>query len=344
MIPQRMPPCYLHNQVSSIIAPHTAYDSQRRYDTAPYGPPIPPPHPYIQAPNTGAPAPFNFSDRYDILSHGPPIPPQYPCARASTTIGTSIPCDFLGCRGTVTHAPQTPPHHLYTQAYSTIGAPHNIPGCHNTQVSRGSLGQCNTQVRYHPISDSRRAHLLLLLFVIGTQSVQSFQPVQPVQGSPGDPMNLTQGLHIAPLPLQSGDTDASPKSQKRVRNHPCPALGCPTFRRPQDLKRHLSTHLPHWVNCPDPDCSWRGDRLSVFRKHWDSNRHPSSGQDLDEDQFIIYDPWPFVEKIEAGSLPIQDAQKQAMAMVSKRASELRKPELRENPWGRKRKRKPQKLG
>jgi hypothetical protein len=297
----------------------------------------------MQASNTGAPATFNFSGCYNTLSHGSLIPPQYPYAQASTTIGTSLPCDFLGSRDTVTHAPQMPPHYLYTQAYPTIGAPHNIPGRHNTEVSRGSLGQYNTQVRYHPISDSRREHLLLLLFVIGTQSVQPFQPVQPVQESPGDPMNLTQALHIAPLPLQSGDTDASPKSKKRVRNHPCPASGCPTFRRPQDLRRHLSTHLPHWVNCPDPDCSWRGDRLSVFRKHWDSNHHPSSGQDLDEDQFIIYDPWPFVEKIEEGSLPIKDAQKQAMALVSKRASELRKPELRDNPWGRKR-RKPQKLG
>jgi hypothetical protein len=51
-----------------------------------------------------------------------------------------------------------------------------------------------------------------------------------------------------------------------------------------------------------------------------------------------------VEKIKEGSLSIEEAQKQAMAMVSKKASELHKPELRENPWGRKRRRKPQKSG
>ena len=182
---------------------------------------------------------------------------------------------------------------------------------------------------------------MLLLFVTGTRSVQSFQPVQPVQGSQGDPIDLTQPLHIAPPPLQHGDIAPPPKSKKCVRNCPCPAPGCPSFGRSQELRRHLFTHLPHWVSCPDPGCSWRGDRLGVFRKHRVSN-HPSSGQVLDEDQYVIYDPRPFVEKIERDALSIEDARKQAMAMVSKRASELRKPELSENPWGRKKRRKAQK--
>jgi len=59
---------------------------------------------------------------------------------------------------------------------------------------------------------------------------------------------------------------------------------------------------------------------------------------------LYSDPRPFVENIEKGSLSIEDARKQAMAMVSKRASELRKPELSENPWGRKRRRTVQKPG
>jgi hypothetical protein len=63
---------------------------------------------------------------------------------------------------------------------------------------------------------------------------------------------------------------------------------------------------------------------------------------LDEDQFVIYDPKPFVEQIDEGSLSIEDARKQAMAMVRKRASELRKPELSEDPWGRKKRRNAQK--
>ena len=305
---------------------------------------MPPYYPYtMQASKIGAPTVFDFPGSYNVLSHGPSIPPHHPYPQMSTTIGTSLPHDFPGCRNMMSHAPPMPPHYLYTQSSVKIGAPlsYNFPGCHNAEVSRGSPGQCYTQVRCHPKSDSRRTHLSLSQFVAGTQSVQSFQPVQPVQpaqGLRGDPMDPTQPLHVSPLPLQGGDTDAFPKSKKYVRNYPCPA-GCPSsFRRPQDLRRHLSTHLPHWVNCADTDCSWRGDRLSVFRKHWDSN-HPSGSQDLDEDKFITYDPWPFVEKIKDGSLSIEDAQKQAMALVSKRASELRKPELSENPWGRKRRRK-----
>ena len=341
-IPQQIPPRHPYTQSASVTAPPTSYGF--RYNTASYGHPMPPYYAYtMQAPKIGAPTAFDFPGPYNVLSHGPSILPYYSYTQAPTTIGTPLPYNFLGCRDMVSHAPPIPPHYLYAQSSLKIGASlsHNFPGCHDTEVSRGSPGQCYAQVRCHSKSGSRRTHLLLLQFVTGTQSVQSFQPVQqvqPVQGLRGDPMDPTQPLHVAPLPFQGGETDASLKSKKYVCNYPCPA-GCPTlFRRPQDLRRHLSTHLPHWVNCPDPDCSWRGDRLSVFRKHWDTN-HPSSSQDLDEDKFITYDPWPFVEKIKDGSLSIEDAQQQAMAMVSKKASELRKPELSENPWGRKRRRK-----
>ena len=270
VLPHQMSPRYPYTQAPSTTGFPTAYDFQGCYNSVPYGPPIPPYYPYMQPPRIGAPVAFDFQGDYNTLSHGPPIIPHYPYTQASATINTSLPM---------------PPYYLYTQAPPTIDGPlsYNFPGDHNTEVPRGSFRQYNTQVKCHSMYDSRRARLLLLPFVFGTRSVQSFQPVQ---GSRGDPIDLTQQLHVAPLPLQHGDIDASSKSKKCVRNCPCPAPGCQSFGRPQELRPHISIHLPHWLSCPDPGCSWRGDRLSVFRKHWGTN-HPSSGQDLDDDQFII---------------------------------------------------------
>ena len=43
----------------------------------------------------------------------------------------------------------------------------------------------------------------------------------------------------------------------------CPA----SLGRLQDRKRHILSHLPHWLQCQAPDCSWRGDRWEHLRKH-----------------------------------------------------------------------------
>ena len=149
-------------------------------------------------------------------------------------------------------------------------------------------------------------------------------------------MGVTHSFRFEqPLPHHgSGVIGASPIPQQRARNWPCPAPGClSSFDRPQERKRHLLTHLPHWVHCPFPGCCWRGNRLSVFKRHW-GNSHPPSSQDLEEDQFKAYDPGPLVEMIEEGSLSVEEAKNRAMTMVKEKASELGKQELWENPWGR----------
>lgn len=148
---------------------------------------------------------------------------------------------------------------------------------------------------------------------------------------------------MAPLPPEFGIIDVSPVRRKRPRNCPCPVPGCLSwFQRPQERNRHLLTHLPHWIHCPAPGCSWRGDRLSAFRRHW-SNGHPSSSQELGEDQCKIYDPLPLVEKIVRGSLCIQAAKGVAISMVKGKGIELDKWELCENPWGRKAKKTRQQM-
>jgi hypothetical protein len=165
------------------------------------------------------------------------------------------------------------------------------------------------------------------------------QAVQAVQGLlSASPMGYIQLPRAAPLLPQSGTIDFSPTPQRCRRAWPCPVSGCPaSFNRSQERKRHLLTHLPYWIHCPDPGCSWRGNRLGAFRKHWGSD-HPSSIQEPDKDRYEIYDPFPLVEVIIEGSLCIKAAQNKAISMVLMKASELGNSELCDNPWGhRKRK-------
>ena len=170
---------------------------------------------------------------------------------------------------------------------------------------------------------------------------------QAVQGLPGNPtMDPTHSFYFSQPPPRhdGGVTGAPPIPQQRARNWPCLAPGCPSsFDRPQDRKRHLLTHLPHWIHCPYPDCCWRGNRLGALRGHW-ANSHPPRGQDLDRDQFKAYDTGPLVERIEEGSISVEGAKNEAMTMVRAKAAELGKQELWENPWGRKGRRRTQPLG
>jgi hypothetical protein len=147
--------------------------------------------------------------------------------------------------------------------------------------------------------------------------------------------NCNMGASRAFSP-QAGSSDISPI--QRRQSLPCPVSRCQSFLgRAQDQKRHLLTHLPHWIHCPAHDCFWRGDRLNAFGRHW-SNAHPSSIRAPHEDEYRTYDPQPLMRAISEGNLNIQDAQRHAISMVRGRAVELSKPELSDNPWGSKCKR------
>ncbi len=118
----------------------------------------------------------------------------------------------------------------------------------------------------------------------------------------------------------------------------CPSPVChKDFRRAQDRKRHMLSHLPSWLQCPKGDCPWRGDRRDSLLKHH-RNCHPSSSQGGDRNESIIYDPWPLVEGIK-DETTLDNATQQAISLLKGRAAEVRKLELWEgNFWGR-RKRK-----
>ena len=179
----------------------------------------------------------------------------------------------------------------------------------------------------------------------GSYNMEAFQTFPPdvtqatQEGSWGS-MAGVGSIQRPPRALspQAGSSHLFP-IQRRVQNLPCPVPGCPkSLGRTQDKRRHLLTHLPHWLHCPAPGCNWRGDRFDVFVRHWSSNGHPSGIQVPNEDECRIYDPQPLMRAISDSTLDIQAAQREAISMVRRRALELQKPELSDNPWGSKCKR------
>lgn len=112
----------------------------------------------------------------------------------------------------------------------------------------------------------------------------------------------------------------------------CPI--CPTLlARSQDRRRHILSHLPHWLQCPDPGCSWRGDRWETLNRHR-HNVHTSSSQEPDKNATVIYNPWPLVRGIIEGTTLIEDARAFAISMVERRAFESGKLGLWVDFWGR----------
>jgi len=254
---------------------------------------------------------------------GPPIEPPFNTERLTgwrSEISYPVPQHAVQSNGIFQQTLPLGPHMQMTDALG-----YDVLGWYNAEASHGPP-QYHTQVKCRSISDPSSC----LWCSLATQEAQGFL---------GDPINLMEPLGHGgmPLPTHSVVVNTSPILKSRARrNWPCPASGCPSsFGRRQDRNRHLLIHLPYWIHCPHPGCSWRGDRLNIFRSHWDGDsNHPSLSRDLDERQFRTYDPRPLVEKIEKGYLSIRDAKTYAISMVRKKASDVGKPELCENPWGR----------
>lgn len=236
--------------------------------------------------------------------YGPPSsPPPYTNPVNNTDVFFHGPLQGLPSH---TSPPRHPPrnrHHPHTQSSPPISGYHafNLEGSYNhTGVSRHGVFPLN-------VTHSTQEGVMHSMAAVGSVQLPA----------------------ISPGP-QRGRVHSSPKL-------PCPVSGCPSsLGRNQEQRRHLLTHLPHWIHCPAPDCPWRGDRANVFAKHWSTHlpvsRVPTEGQ------YRIYDPKPLMGAICDGELCILDARSRAISMVKSMASELRKPELSDDPWGSKSKR------
>jgi hypothetical protein len=130
-------------------------------------------------------------------------------------------------------------------------------------------------------------------------------------------------------------TVSTPKGPTRNTDKYCPICATPLGRM-QDRKRHIRSHLPRWLQCQAPGCSWRGDRWEHLRDHR-LKAHPSSSQESDTRESIIYDPQPFVEGI-TDNITFEIAKTIAISLVEKKAKELKKVELWGDLCGRRRRR------
>jgi len=158
------------------------------------------------------------------------------------------------------------------------------------------------------------------------------------QAVPGSTLNATghaQRSCDAPL-FQEDSTSNTASSPQDSLVHGA-AWTCPicfaSLGRSQDRKRHILSHLPQWLQCPDPGCAWRADRWEVLKKHLRSV-HPSGSPKLDKQKSRIYDPWPLVDEILRGTTPAEVARACAISAVKERAVELGKSRIWRDSWGR----------
>jgi hypothetical protein len=189
-----------------------------------------------------------------------------------------------------------------------------------------------TQVMCRPTSQLIRTVNDSLFFTIQAGAVPGPipSPAQPPYVLPSLPKNevpdIASGVSMEDTPVHD-------------ENKCCPV--CPaSVRRPQDRKRHKLSHLPHWLQCLEPGCSWRGGRWEHLKKHH-LKVHPSSSRELDTRKSMIYDPWPLVEEM-TDATAFENAIMIAIALVEARGEELKKSRLWGDIWGRK-KRGPRRL-
>lgn len=127
-------------------------------------------------------------------------------------------------------------------------------------------------------------------------------------------------------------TQTPPISAANQRPVFCPECREQVGHRQQNLKRHiLSMHLPCWIYCPHPSCTWRGTRKEELNKHVDKEQ---CGPKPERDQYQIYDTRLILGWILEDDVPLNVAVGYALDFVGERARELGKVEAWRDLWGR----------
>ena len=142
--------------------------------------------------------------------------------------------------------------------------------------------------------------------------------------------DLCSTLYAEPAELQGQDI-SNQADHSGLERLSCPVCNM-TCSRLQDVKRHMLTHLPPWLQCPEVGCGWRGDHSGNLRGHR-TVFHTPGAHEADIEESVIYDPWPLVEGILKGEITHENARLMAISMVEKFASKSRKLGLLGDFWG-----------
>ena len=105
-----------------------------------------------------------------------------------------------------------------------------------------------------------------------------------------------------------------------------------SFKRQQELDRHIQLHLPCCVYCPHSLCEWRGCRFDELQKHLDEQK---CNRNSPEQDYEIYDVKLILDMIRDAEKndDIRKAQEWAVSFVQERAKQLGRHGWFVEPWG-----------
>ena len=92
------------------------------------------------------------------------------------------------------------------------------------------------------------------------------------------------------------------------------------------------------MHCPLLQCSWRGNRAGLFKKHWQQenhrNYHEIYGRSPERSQVETFNPWVILDQIANGAISLREGEARAIVLVRVKACELQKLSMWKDPWGR----------
>ncbi|KAF8265541.1 hypothetical protein EI94DRAFT_318253 [Lactarius quietus] len=143
----------------------------------------------------------------------------------------------------------------------------------------------------------------------------------------------------SPWPTLLIQSSITPPAAATKDQWPC-SMCSDLFPRWQDRDRHELTHLPFFLHCPVKDCTWRGNRADMFKKHWQQEDHHSYhtqyGGFPEQSQIETFNPWEILDQIKNGAISFREGEDLAILLVQVKSYELEKLCMMTNPWGRSR--------
>lgn len=107
-----------------------------------------------------------------------------------------------------------------------------------------------------------------------------------------------------------------------------------SFKRMQELRRHLLSNLPHPFRCPNPNCSWSCSRQERLDKHIKTHQNFDSGHEFENQ---LYDPEQLLDWMVDGIVDVVSAAEFALSLIKAKLEELDLAGVETKVWSSRRK-------
>ena len=107
-----------------------------------------------------------------------------------------------------------------------------------------------------------------------------------------------------------------------------------SFKRMQELRRHLLSNLPHPFRCPSPNCSWSCSRQERLDKHIKTHLNIDPGHEIESQ---LYEPEWLVDWMLDGRMNVVSGAEFALSLVKARLAELGIASVEMTMWTSRRK-------